>query len=511
MSLPERPITILIAALGGEGGGVLTNWLIDAAARCGFPVQSTSIPGVAQRTGSTTYYVEIVPERAESMGGKRPVLALVPGVGDIDLMVASELLETSRAVASGFVTPERTFVLTSTHRTYVMTEKMAMGDGRLDSGRMLKAVEDHANGVIAFDMDALARRNGAMISAVMLGVIAGCGKLPIPVEAFEAAIRGEGKAEDANLRGFQAGLASARNTAMLPQTDKKRRQAALPATQALELEIASAPPQARAVMSEGVRRLEAYQDLAYARLYLDRLRPIAEADMRLREDGRLLAEVARHLALQMSYEDVIRVAQAKSDPLRFARIRAEKAIGPDDPYAVVDYLKPGIDELCSVLPPRMARLVLRIAERRGWRGRLFIGMEVKSTSVLGYLRFFALSKLRRFRRGTYRYQEEQKAIENWLELVTQAAARSAELAHEVVACARLIKGYSDTHARGSANFALIESRLIRPALAGVISLRQAVDGIASARTAALLDPEGESLARALDEAERARIQDIAAE
>ena len=49
MSAPQpRPITILIAALGGEGGGVLTDWIVSAAAQLDFPVQSTSIPGVAQ-------------------------------------------------------------------------------------------------------------------------------------------------------------------------------------------------------------------------------------------------------------------------------------------------------------------------------------------------------------------------------------------------------------------------------------------------------------------------------
>ncbi len=512
MSMPERPIAILIAALGGEGGGVLTNWLIDAAARCGFPAQSTSIPGVAQRTGSTTYYIEILPQPAHELGGKRPVLALAPGIGDIDLMVASELLEASRALAGGFITRERTFVLSSTHRTYVMTEKMAMGDGRLDSERMLKAIADNANGLLAFDMDAASRANGAMINAVMLGAIAGCGKLPIPAETFEAAIGGEGKGAEANLRGFRAGLALAREKAAAPpRPEAKRGRAAFAGMQELEDQIAGAPLAARGILSEGVRRLAAYQDLAYARLYLDRLRPIAEMDRRWRENGRLLAEAARHLAVRMSYEDVIRVAQAKCDPHRFARIRAEKGIGPDEPYAIIDYLKPGIDEFCSVLPPRLARRVLRMAERRGWRGRVFLGMEVKSTSVLGYLRFWGLSKLRRFRRGTHRYGQEQAAIENWLALVAQAGARSSALAREVAECARLIKGYGDTHERGSANFASIEARLIRPALAGRVSPQHALDAIASARAAALADPEGGALERALSEAERRRMQDVAAE
>ena len=56
-----RPITVLIAALGGEGGGVLASWLNRSATAQGLFVQSTSIPGVAQRTGATTYYAEIVP------------------------------------------------------------------------------------------------------------------------------------------------------------------------------------------------------------------------------------------------------------------------------------------------------------------------------------------------------------------------------------------------------------------------------------------------------------------
>ena len=68
MSLPERSLTVLIAALGGEGGGVLADWLMQAATGSGFPAQATSIPGVAQRTGATTYYLEILPATREQLG-----------------------------------------------------------------------------------------------------------------------------------------------------------------------------------------------------------------------------------------------------------------------------------------------------------------------------------------------------------------------------------------------------------------------------------------------------------
>src|SRR5487761_2767622 len=124
----ERPITILIAALGGEGGGVLTDWIVDTAMRADLPVQATSIPGVAQRTGATTYYVEIFPETQAALAGRRPLMALYPSPGGVDLMLASEVIEAGRALENGFVTPDRTLLVAATHRIYAVVEKAAMAD-----------------------------------------------------------------------------------------------------------------------------------------------------------------------------------------------------------------------------------------------------------------------------------------------------------------------------------------------------------------------------------------------
>ena len=301
---------------------MLTDWIVAAAESQNFPVQSTSIPGVAQRTGATTYHIELVPTPASKSEKRRPILALAPGVGDVDLVVASELMEAGRAIAGGFVTPDRTTTIASTSRSYLVVEKMAMGDGRYDQQRLLQSVEKNSKSTLLLDLEAIAREAGAMINAVMLGAIAGAGALPIPAEAFEAAIRADGKAVEANLRGFRAGFAAARGGSHLRSDPTKRHQAPAASLADLENEIARMPEAARAFMTEGVRRLAAYQDLAYARLYLDRLGPIRDADAKAGADGQLLAETARHLAVRMSYEDVIRVAQAKIDPARFARIAA---------------------------------------------------------------------------------------------------------------------------------------------------------------------------------------------
>jgi indolepyruvate ferredoxin oxidoreductase, beta subunit len=496
-----RPINVLIAALGGEGGGVLTSWIVAAAARHGLPAQSTSIPGVAQRTGATTYYVEILPVATGELRGRRPVFALHPGIGDVDLLVASELMEAGRALGAGFVTPDRTFVIASTHRFFVMEEKMAMGDGRLDNEHFVHAVERHAKESRLFDMAKLAKQTGSIVNAVMLGAIAGSEILPIPADEFEAAIREDGKAVDANLRGFGAGLAAVRRRVPARAAAAEAQPAAGTADELLAKTAAELPQAARDIVLAGIRRLVQYQDASYAQLYLRRLAKIKDADARAGADGRLLRETARHLAVRMSYEDVIRVAQAKLDPARFARIAKEMQVGAGEPFAVVEFLKPGMDELASVLPPRLARALAALRRRWPRLDRLHWGMTIRSTSITGHLRFWLLGRLKRWRPNTHRFEEEQQAIESWLGRIAAAAEISPGLAIEVAECARLIKGYGDTHKRGSANYFAIDTRVIRPALAGRIAPGRAVDAVASARTAALVDAEGESLARCLAEIE----------
>jgi indolepyruvate ferredoxin oxidoreductase beta subunit len=388
---------------------------------------------------------------------------------------------------------------------------MAMGDGRYDQQKLLQAVDKNSKATLLLDLEAIAKQSGAMINAVMLGVIAGAGALPIPAEAFEAAIRHDGKAVDTNLRGFRAGFDAAR-TGVQPRRDPFKRYRAPDASLTdLEREIERMPEAARAFMIEGVRRLASYQDLGYARLYLDRLGPIRDADAKASADGRLLAETARHLALRMSYEDVIRVAQAKIDPARFSRIVAQYGVKADQPFAVMEFLKPGVEEFCSVLPPWLATRILAFAERHPRLAAAHWGMEINTASISGFLRFYILAKLRGFRPRTWRFQEEQREIESWLRMIVRAAPLSAELAVEIAECARLIKGYGDTHKRGSDNYRVIVAQVIEPTLAGQIPVRQAADAIASARTAALLDPEGEALSKCLAEVSSPPAHAIAAE
>ena len=491
MVLPERPITILIAALGGEGGGVLADWIIAAATAGDYPVQSTSIPGVAQRTGATTYYVEIYPVEVSELDSRRPVMTLTPAPCYVDVMVASELIEAGRAMQNGFVTRDRTTLIASTHRVYTVAEKMQMGDGRFDSAVVLKAARELAKRAILFDMQAQANAAATVISAVMFGALAGSGTLPLARADCEAAIRSGGKGAEASLRGFAAGFDAAAGPApskTVTPAERKRLSGSERVRQTF-------PEETRAMLEEGAARCAGFQDRSYARLYLDRLEPIVNLD-HAAEGYKLSNETGRFLALWMCYEAVIRVADLKTRRSRFERVREEVQAKPHEPLHIIEFLKPGVDEFTAVLPRFLARPLKALAEASGLAKKLNIGMHVKTTSVSGFLALRFLAWLRPLRPLTSRWHEEQILIDRWLVAIATAAKRDAELALEIGLCGRLIKGYGDTHQRGKGNFLRILDTLVEGDV--VPDDRARIDAIRKAREAALADPEGRKLELSLE-------------
>ena len=483
-----KPIAILIGALGGDGGGVLCDWIISAAHAQGIGVQATQIPGVAQRTGATTYYLEVLPA-----GAAQQTMALNPAIGEVDVALATELLEAGRMIFNGFVTPDRTVLIASTHRVLAIGERAAMGDGSFDVGRLLRAVKERSKTQILFDMDQAAEESGGVINAVLLGALAGAAILPIADTAFEAAIREGGKSVDTNLAAFAFGRGHARGELeQVVREHQKRRAAAQGIEDLIERARRSYPASTLDIVEEGLRRLTAYQDRRYATLYLDRLDTLntpGAAD--------LLRETARHLAVRMSFEDVIRVAQAKTSRERVARIRAEVRAKDDEPIELTEHFKPGFEEICAILPPALARRVLAWAERTGRLNRVYFSMHVRTTTIWGFARLRFLASLRWWRPHCFRYAEEQAEIEGWLTTIRAARPLGLDLAREIAELARLVKGYGDTHRRGLSNYRRIVAEVIEPALTGRLSPTAAADAVANARVAALADPDGESLSKTL--------------
>lgn len=480
----RRRITIAIMALGGQGGGVLADWIIAVAGRENFIAQGTSVPGVAQRTGATIYYIELFPNSDQP-----PVLALSPMPGDVDILIAAELMEAGRAILRGFVERTRTTLIASTHRIYAISEKSAMGDGIANSEHVLRAAAARARKFIAFDMEQAADRAGTMISPVLFGALAASGALPFRRENFEAAIRDSGIAVDANLKGFAAGFAGESGITPPPTTLPGP---TTPAGRRLHARIlAELPGPAHALAIEGVRRLLDYQDAAYADLYLNRLGAIAADGAN--EAPTLTSEAARHLALWMSYEDTIRVADLKTRASRAARVQTEIRALPEQVVTVTEFMHPRLQEVCDTMPAWMGRRIRGSRILSALLSPLFRkGRHVASIRLDWFLLLRLIAGLRPWRRGTLRFQEEQTRIEAWLALVSEAAKSDRAAALELVVCQRLIKGYGETFARGLRNFEHIIAayRQIQthpdcPAL-----LREL-------REAALKDEEGHTLSGAL--------------
>ncbi len=486
-------ITVAILALGGQGGGVLADWIIDLANSNGYVAQGTSVPGVAQRTGSTVYYIEMVRRRDAGANRPDPVLALTPVPGDVDVVIASELMEAGRAILRGFVTDDRTTLIGSTHRIYAISEKSARGDGTGASDRILAAAERRAKRFVGFDMDAAANRAGSVISSVMFGALAGSGALPFPREAFENAIRHGGKAVPANLKGFATGEASAVEVRTAVEAAAMPPAPTTPAGRALADRIAATLPiPAHAIALEGVRRLMDYQDAAYAGVYLDRLVAIAAVD-----DGqdahRLTAAVARHLALWMAYEDTIRVADLKVRATRSVRVAKEVRVNDAQLLHVTEYMHPRLREVCETLPRGIGGAILARPALRTWLERFFTkGRHVETTSLRWFLLLRLLAGMRGMRRSTLRYAEEQARIEDWLALIREIAPRDAALAAEIALTQTLIKGYSDTFERGLRNFHAVVG-----AARGLVGTPDAAERVRTLREAALKDDRGEALQQGL--------------
>ena len=512
MDLPHRPFTILISALGGEGGGVLADWIVTAATAQGYPVQSTSIPGLAQRTGATTYYIEIFPAKKDLLGHRNPVFALTPSPGNVDVMMASELLEAGRAMQNGYVSPERTTLIASTHRIYTISERMAMGDGRLEGERLLQGAKTLAKQALLFDMAALAESSGTVISAVMFGALAGAlqgaaargdhgpGALPLSRQACEDAI-GKTRGAEASLKGFAAAYErAARGTHEWPAETGKRWQG-----KPSERVRQQFPAEIHRILEEGVTRLTEYQDAQYANQYLDRLEKVLASEREGRSgptavplpagagDWRLTGEAGRYLALLMAFEDVIRVADLKTRRSRFERVREEVSASPGEPVVITEFLKPGVEEIAAILPAPLGRSLANWALRN--RKSLNVGVHLKTSTVLGFLVMRSMAWLKPLRRFSLRYREAQPLIERWLAAICAAARQDLALALEIAECGRLIKGYGETFARGRGNFERILDTLVegKPELATA----DRAAAVRDARAAALADPEGRTLESSL--------------
>jgi indolepyruvate ferredoxin oxidoreductase, beta subunit len=484
-------IKLAVMAVGGQGGGVLSAWIDDLARDCGYICQATSVAGVAQRTGATVYYIEMAPA-----GGGVPVFSLMPAAGDVDILIAAEMMEAGRAIIRGFVTPDRTTLIASSHRALSVSEKTVPGDGIASSAEVIAAAEVAAQRFIVADFDALAIRNGSVISASLFGALAGSGALPFPRTAYEAAIRKGGKGIEGSLRAFAAAFDAAQAPpvgtaapAPRPALTAPRGPAGLRAQwDALAARVAALPAPIAELALPGLRKVVDFMDLAYGAEYLTRLDGVLAQDDPAR-DYALTREAAKYIANAMAYDDVIRVADLKTRSSRFARIRAEMGVSDAHLLHLTEFMHPRAEEIAGLLPAGLGK---RVQDDPKWMARLDRwfnkGRRLRTDSLTSYITLYLLGGLRGYRRRTLRHAQERAHLDRWLAGALEHRGANYDLAVELIRCRRLIKGYSDTHARGMSKFDKVQA-----AIALVATRDDAADWARRLRDAALKDEEGKAL------------------
>ena len=501
-----QPISLLLCALGGEGGGVLADWLVDVARHAGYPAQATSIPGVAQRTGATTYYLEVYPLPHSQLQGRLPVLGLNPLPGRLDALVSSELLETARQIGNGLASADRTLVISASSRALTTAEKMTMGDGRRPEGPLLDVVAAHSLRHHVMDMAQLCQQSGTMVSAVMLGAIAGSGLLPFARAHYEAVLAGPGASAQASLRGFalafdlvtrQHEQAQYVAHVMKPAAPAPAQSAVLPVDVAARFPAALHP-----LMGLAHQRLVEYQGPAYAHLYVQRLERLLNAEAVASNDVSeapcpVTLETTRWLALWMAFDDIIRVADLKSRASRWVRVTQEVKAKEGDVLKVYDHFKPGVPELAALLPQGLAKRLLRWDRARVVSGKApwALPLKVARHALWGMASLRLLASLRVLRPLGSRYATEQALIEEWLGGVVAATRLSPALGLELARCGQLIKGYGSTNERGKDNLLHILRHVCGPA--SKVPVAEQAQAVARIRQAALQDEAGQALDQAL--------------
>jgi indolepyruvate ferredoxin oxidoreductase beta subunit len=494
----ERPICVAVLAMGGQGGGVLSDWVVELAESQGWHAQSTSVPGVAQRTGSTLYYVEMLPPK----GGHAPILSLMPAPGEVDVVLAAELAEAGRSILRGLVTPDRSTLIASTHRLYSVAEKEKPGDATIDPTVVVDAAGIAAKRVIAFDMETLATRNNSVISACLFGALAASGSLPFKREAFEAVIGKGGRGVESSLKAFRAAHDQTKEPPGAQRPPVKRptkRLDPLPASAGrpdldkLLARIREFPEALHPILYAGVKHLTDFQDPAYAGDYLDRLGKLHQLDQ---ANGGALkhhaftAAAAKYVAVAMAYDDVIRVADLKTRASRYDRVLRENAVGEGQIVYTTEYMHPRLEEVAGTMPAALGRFLEANPALFGWAFQK--GRRVRSGTIHWFLMLYVLSAFKPIRRTTLRHQREMAHMEKWLVVATGTIKQNYDVAVEALNARRLVKGYSDTHARGESKF----DRLI----AAVPLLAPRADGadwMRRLRDAALMDENGGALDGAL--------------
>ncbi len=448
----DRSVRALIGTVGGQGGGVLSDWFVRGLLNAGWQPQSIGLLGLSQRAGSVIYYLEARPE--SDSGQAPPVLSPFAVPGDVDLILAQEFLELGRLLQGGFAAPGCQ-IIANTYRYLGTLEKMPAEGGVYPTEVIRKAAEELSDNTWLFHAQHMVTEAGLSnlsSNAVLLGAVIASPAFNLPAEPFHQAIRDAGSNVSDNLKAFDLGYSMMRD-GTLPRAhfdekpaldwqqmaDHREQQLTAKLRGPYRKLLADAqqklPARLNTVLAEALYQLIDYQDENYARAYLAMVEEF-------KGDDELCAVYAQHLALWLTYEDSPRVAQIKTRPSRFQQLAKEHGVKPGQKMLVEDFLAPDPQQLYGILPPALAEAVRKIGPRFSDDfENISLEMKVKTSSLWGYWTMSLVAWTRRFRTGSWRHQQEMGHIGQWQQAVRDWRQQAPELALLAADSGRVVKGY----------------------------------------------------------------------
>ncbi len=477
MQTDNNIIKILIPAVGGQGGGVMTEWLVTAFINDGYEVQSISLPGLSQRAGSTVNYIEAY----KSDNSDNIIFSQYPIPGDVDIIICQEFLELGRVLQEGYGS-DKTTIVSSTHRIYSTPEKLPVSSGVFSNEKIQNLAEEFSSIFIGIDALQIAKDNDMeylAINAIIFGAMCASGSLPLSTDTLKKAIEQVGIAVGNNLKAFNVGIDQIRdNLISAPKRRLDLDKFIDDKTQAIRDEYKADfmilteyigknySDNLQLYLIEAVHRLIDYQNPDYARKYLDIVSKILKTDHT--EDSQLTVNFAKNLALLMSFEDGIRVAELKVKSVRFENIKKEMQINSNQIISITDYLKPDSYEIYGLLPNFIINPIKILIDNtplimlKRINKSVTFAQKPRTSSIFGFLRLYMLSKLKFMRPFSHRYHNEYKNINKYVERTIRYTGQNKQLGLLVSRSGSLIKGYGDVRRKTTDIFNRFLDNIIWP-------------------------------------------------
>ncbi|HSE93866.1 MAG TPA: indolepyruvate ferredoxin oxidoreductase family protein, partial [Methylomirabilota bacterium] len=436
----SRQCNVFMMGIGGTGVVTVNQILGTAALLDGKQVRGLDQTGLSQKGGPVVSHLKIY-ERPEEVSNK-------VGAGEADTYIGFDILVATSPQNLDHARPDKTIAVVSTSKVPTGAMVTSTEVQFPETGGLLTSINRVTRKDENVFLDALGlaeRLFGDHMAAnlIALGAAYQAGAIPVGATAIEEAIALNGVSVPMNTQAFRAG----RLAVIAPEQVQTRPAQERPGAARVELSLHRHPElqsrvdevakggELRRLLDVRVPELVAYQDVAYARQYVEFVKWVREAEQRaVPGDTRLSEAVARHLYKLMAYKDEYEVARLHLANDLAAQLAAEY---PD-----------GVKVRYRLHPPLLRALGLRRKIELGpWFNgalRLLValrGLRGRALDPFGY------AEVRRVEReliGEYRALVEKSLV--------ALSPESYERAVKLAGLPDLIRGYEDIKLRNVKRF-----------------------------------------------------------